>query len=143
MKKLLPIAAFLFITAFSGVALAGPDMQSSYMEKAISKLPKQKAQEFRDTMQQAHEENESLYKQARGLHQDMHNIMNASGTFDEDAFVAKSSELRELHEKIGENLDKAFASAVKALSEKERKMLSHNMEQAHEMHKKAEKSQSQ
>jgi len=143
MKKLLSIAAFLFITTFSGMALAGSDMQSSSIEKAISKLPKQEAQEFRDTIQQAHEQNKPLYEQAQALHKDMHDIMNASGDFDEDAFVAKSSELRQVHDKIGKNLDVAFASAVAKLSEKERKMLSHTMEQAHEMHKRAEKNQAQ
>ncbi len=136
MKALLSITALLFALTFSVAATANSRESHSYMEKAISRLPHDKAEAFHAVMRQAHEQNKDLYDQMHGLHQDLHNILTAD-TFDRDAFVAKSNEIRELHDKAAANLDAAFASAVAQLSQKERKTVALAMTKEH----KAEKAQ--
>jgi len=140
MKKILvSTTALLFCLTFSTAAMANSDGASSYMEKAISKLPPDKAAEFHSAMKDAHEQNKELYEQMHALHQDLHNILTAD-TFDKDAFLAKSREMQQLHDKVAENLDMAFASAIEPLSPKDRNMLALAMTKQHH-EKKAQKSQ--
>jgi hypothetical protein len=82
-------------------------------------------------MKEAHEQNKGLYEQMHGLHKDLHKILNAN-TFDKDAFIAKSKEMQQLHDKVADKLDTAFASAIEPLSQKERHMLSVAMAKEHE-----------
>ena len=128
MKKLLSATALVLALTFTGTALAhSSDAADSYMEKAIAKLPPQKAQEFREAMNDAHEQNRDLYEQIHQLHVQLHDILVAD-KFDAEAFTAKSAELRELHEKMGTNLDKSFASSAAGLTPNERAMLAKAMD---------------
>jgi len=114
----------------TGYVMADPTGAPSYMEKAINKLPPDKAAAFHATMQEAHDNNKDLYDQMHGLHQNLHNILIAS-TFDKDAFIAKSREMQKLHDEVADNLDVGFASALEPLSQKERRMLAHAMTKQH------------
>lgn len=134
MKKFISVAAVLMALQAPALVLAHEDGPPPMMEKAISKLPPREAEDFRDTMRQAHEDNKDLYEQAKQLHWDMHNILIARD-FDKDAFISKSNELRQVHEKIGMNMDQAFAEAVNDLSPRDRMQLAHAMEKDHKMHK--------
>lgn len=131
MKKLVMITAALCVLNFPLVATANTDAPSAYLEQALSKLPQEKAENFRDSMQQAHEENKDLYDQVQQLHEDMHKIMTAD-KFDEVEFASKSKELRQLHEKIAANLDEGFVHAIADLSPGERKKLARALEHTHQ-----------
>jgi len=142
MKRLALITTVLAVLHFPGAAFAQEDnLPRTYMEKAISTLPHDKAEEFRDTLQSAHEENDKLYEQAGQLHTQMHGIL-AADNFDKDAFIAKSQELRRVHDKIRTNLDEAFADAVSDLSTSQRHTLLAAMEhQGHKVHKAMKKAE--
>jgi len=137
MKKLALVTTVL-IALCASPALAHTDGLSTPMEKAISRLPHDKAEEFRDSLQSAHEENKDLYEQMRQLHRQMHDIMTAD-TFDEDAFVSKGEELRQTHDKIAENLDAAFAYALSELSPAQRQMMARAFEHQRKAEHKAKK----
>src|SRR5579884_2627059 len=139
MKKLITITALFCAFSLPSAALAHGSMQSGYLEQALSTLPQEKAEDFRDAMQQAHEENKELYGQAHQLRQDMRRILTAPD-FDADAFTAKSEELRQVHDQITENLDDAFAQAAEDLSPRERMKLADALERAHEEKKAMRKS---
>ena len=136
MKKLLSATAFaltLALYSFSGTAVANDkenSRPSSPIEKAISKLPKDKADNFRATMKQAHKDNQDDYAKIHQAHHDLHEILTAD-TFDQDGFIEKSRELRKLHDEVSTNLDAAFASAISKLSTSERLTLAKAMEQGH------------
>lgn len=137
MKRLTLITAMLVVLHFPVPAFAHDEdsLPPTLMEKAISKLPHDKAEGFRDELQSAHEENENLYEQARQLHVQLHDIL-AADSFDRGAFNAKSQELRQLHDKIRTNLDEAFADAVSELSTSDRQTLLAALEhQEHKVHK--------
>lgn len=128
MKKLLATTALvLSLTASTAALAASPAAQQSYMEKAIATLPKDKAEKFDDALDEAHEQNKDMYEQIHQLHQQLHDILVAD-TFDANAFTAKSEELRQLHDKMGANLDKAFATGAADLTPAERTKLASAME---------------
>jgi len=136
MKKLLSVTTILCAISFPMAASANTaaNVPSSYVEQAISRLPADKAEEFRDRMQQAHEDNQDLYNQAHQLREDLHTILTADN-FDKDAFIAKSEELRQVHNKIGANLDGAFAEGVADLTPDDRMKLARAMEHEKKAHK--------
>ncbi len=137
MKKLILITAMLGVLHLPTLAFAndGDGLPPTLMEKAISKLPSDKAEQFRDALQSAHEENAPLYDQAKQLHTQIHDIL-AADNFDRDAFNAKNQELRQVHDKIRTNLDDAFGAAVSDLSTSERQTLLTALEhQEHKVHK--------
>src|SRR5262249_13837015 len=89
MKKILAITALVAGLSLPGIALANTGAPSPYLEQALSSLPKEKAENFRDAMQQAHDENKDLYGQVHQVREDMHQLLT-SDTFDQNAFTAKS-----------------------------------------------------
>lgn len=105
--------------------------KQGFLEQALSGLPQDKAQNFEDTMQQAHDANKDLYSQSHKLHEDMHNLLTAD-KFDQKAFDAKSKELRQVKEKIEKNLDDAFAKAASKLSQSDRQQLADSLKSAYE-----------
>ena len=141
MKTLLSTTALLLTLSFSGTALAnsewygkeGQDMSPSYMEKAICKLPKEDAAQFRDTMKEARENNKDLQEQIGKLHGDLHDILTAE-TFDKAAFLAKRKDLQQLHDKMETNMTEAFASAVGDLTQDERVTLTRSMDRSRAKH---------
>jgi len=135
MKKILTLTTMLCaLNLLPAMAFAHGDENLPFLENAISSLPSDQAEDFRDTLQQAHEDNKDLYDQARDLRKEMHDILIAD-EFDKDAFLAKSAQLRKVHDTIGANLDDAFADASAELSVKDRQTLASAMEQEHKMNK--------
>jgi uncharacterized membrane protein len=134
MKKLLSTGVLALSITFSGAAQAhmdwygkeGQDEKPSYMENALSKLPPQKASDFRDTMKESDEENKNSQEQVYRLHNDLHAILTAP-VFDRNAFLAKRADLQKLHEKMEENRADAFAAAVSDLSQAERVTLTRDL----------------
>jgi uncharacterized membrane protein len=147
MKILLSTTALLLTLGFSSAALAnsdwygkeGQDVTPSYMERAICKLPKTDAAQFRDTMKEAREANKPLQEQVEKLHGDLHAILTAD-IFNKDTFIAKRNDIQQLHDKMEANMTEAFASAVANLNQEERvtlaRALSHEHAKHHVMHKK-------
>lgn len=149
MKKALSVAAIVAmalvvsVIGFSESPLAydatewygkeGQDEKSYYMDSALSKLPPEKAEAFRSTMIQVHEDNEDLQKQITQLHGDLHTILTAP-TFDRDAFLAKREEIQKLHNQMEKDRTEAFASAVSELSQKERIILTRDLRHSHMKH---------
>ncbi len=116
------------------MSVLADDAPSSPMEQAISTLPQDKAQGFRDSLQSAHEENAPLYQKAQHLHAQLHDIL-AADNFDRNAFTAKNKELRKVHDKIHANLDDAFADGLSNLSTSDRQKLLAALEQQHTANK--------
>jgi uncharacterized membrane protein len=150
MKTLLSTTALLLTLGFSTVALAnmntewygkeGQDHSPAYMENAISKLPKDDADQFRETMKDARENNKPLWDQVDNLHGDLHAILIAP-TFDKGAFLAKRQQVQQLHDQMETNMTVAFATAVDGLSQEERVTLTRALHHEHDkrhhsMHKK-------
>jgi len=138
MKKLLITTALVAGLTFTA-AVAAPDASApaaappSYIDQALAQLPQDKAEQFRDTMSQAHEHNRDVYEQIHQTHQDLHDILIAP-KFDKSAFLSKSHDLRKLHDQIGANIDKSFANAVETLSPAERQTFADSLENSHEQH---------
>ena len=144
MKKLLSATLLVSAMAFSSAALAhsdwygkeGQDDSPSYMNHALAKLPAKKASEFRDTMKEARDDNKELQAQVYKLHGELHALLTAP-TFDKDAYLAKRTEIEQLHDKMEENRTEAFASAVAELSLNERITLTralHSEQDTHHKH---------
>jgi len=142
MKKLLTATLVAFTMAFSGAAIAhsewygkeGQDETSAYMDHALSRLPAQKAADFRETMKNAREENKDLEEKVHGLHGDLHTILTAPD-FDKKAFLEKRTEIQQLHDQMEANRTEAFASAVSELSQKERVALTRSLDHAKKHHR--------
>src|ERR1700677_1729174 len=131
MKRFALLATAFIVMQLPAYTLAADNSPpNTPMEKAISALPHDKAETFRDSLQSAHEENEGLYKQEQQLRSQIHDIL-AADDFNKDAFNTKSQELRQLHDKIRTNLDEAFGDAVSNLSAAERKTLVASLEKQH------------
>lgn len=138
MKNLLTTTALLLTLSLPSLALAnsewygkeGQDANPSYMEKAICKLPKDDAAQFRDAMKLARENNKDASVQIENLHGDLHAILTAK-TFDMDAFIAKRKDLQQVHDKMEMNMTVAFASAVNGLSQEERVTLTRALDHEH------------
>lgn len=128
MTKLYPLGALLLVLlSLSSGAFANADMPAKegvppYLEKALAKLPVDDADQFRDTMQQAHEKNRVLTEQIHSMHDVLDAILLAE-PFDIEAFRATSAKLRDVYEKMRANMDDAFASAIAELTQKERKTI--------------------
>lgn len=143
MKTLYPFTALLVALSFAGATSAIADTGKegkhggpfSYLDQTIAKLPTQDAAQFRATLKQAHEKNQALIEQVHALHDNIDTIV-AAPTFDEQAFRAKSKELRDVYETMRANMDDAFATATSHLSQDERKTLATAMAYPHEKHKK-------
>ena len=126
--------------AFAGTAFAhysewygkeGQETAPTYMNDALSQLPKQKAADFRDTMSAAQENNKDLQEQLYRLHDSLHAILVAP-TFDRDAFLNKRAEIQRVHDQMETNRTEAFASAVSDLSQQERMTLTRALHHGHE-----------
>jgi len=134
MRHLLSTTACICMLAYASVAFshdadnAKGQMEGapSYLENAISHLPAAKAQKFRDTMREEHEENEDIYKKIHQLQAEMRAILMTE-KFDESAFLDKSSDLQTERDKIGANRAHAFGDAVADLSQSERITLVRSM----------------
>ncbi len=140
MNKLLSTTALLLTLTFSTAAFAHDDWYGKEgskeplcTESAVSKLPPKKAAEFRENMKGAYDENKGLWAKKQQLHKELHAIIVAPD-FDADAFIAKSNELRDLHDKMEANRTAAFATSLSNLNQKERISLVSGMHKGHETH---------
>ncbi len=137
MNKLLSTTALVLSLTFSGMAHAAPDGDkphgARFMEEAISKLPPQKAEAFRNTLKQAHEKGKESREQSKKLHEELRAIMTAE-KFDKSAYLAKTEELRVLREKKYKAKSAALATALSALTQEERTTIADNMRKKHERH---------
>jgi len=140
-KKLLSTTALILTLAFSGMAYADHDWNGKGEHDGrpsfADVLPKDKAEQFHATMQQAHEKNLVLIDKMHQLREERRSILTAP-KFDKEAFLAKSAELAKfretLHDQIRTNMKEAFATAVSTLSQEERQALAASMEKAHHEH---------
>lgn len=152
MKKLLTSTALVCALTFSPAAFAasgvaaysgnaarenaitewygkeGQDETPAYMERALAKLPAEKADDFRTAMQGANDENHALAEQLARLHGDLHELLTAP-TFDRQAFLAKRAQIRQVRDQIAANRAEAFATAVSGLSQEERVTLTRSLHQ--------------
>ncbi len=134
MNKIFSSAILGLALTISSAAYAAPSttaVQQSYIDSGLTALSRKDANNFRDTIGQAHEKNKDLYEQIHQVHEDLHGILTAD-SFDEDAFLEKSAELRKLHVQIGTNIDEAFANAISNLSDKERMRFADALQASHE-----------
>ena len=83
MKKLLTTTAIILSLAVSSVSFACADVGAEkgehrddghFMEEVIAKLPEQSANEFRDTMQQAHKKIKSTHAKIKQLREFLQKI---------------------------------------------------------------------
>lgn len=141
MKKLLTTTAIILSLAVSSVSLAYADVGAEkgehrgghFMEEAIAKLPEQAANEFRDTMKQAHEKTKATHAKIKKLHEELDALLVAEN-FDKAAFLAKTKEMQKIEEKAHASMSEAFATAVSKLSLGDRKTLSDAMKEEREKH---------
>ncbi len=132
MKKLFTTTALVLSLAFSGTGWANDatshekshhDGSPRYMKEALSKLPKDKAALFEDSIKKAREQNKTLQDQAKTLREELRALLTAP-KFDKDAYIAKSAEIQQLQAKAHANKAAAFAGAATQLTQDERKTLS-------------------
>lgn len=129
MKKQLSAMALVMAMTLASTAYADNDfsgkasMEGGAYKAALAKLPEKDAAQFRDTLKQAHEKNKAYGDQLDQLHKDLKTILTAP-KFDKDAYIAKTTQLQQLHDKMHANTSAAFASAASQLSQDERKSLS-------------------
>jgi len=126
MKKLFPAMLAAVSLACAGAVYANDEPMGHegppHFEKALSKLPADKAKIFRATMQQVQEKNEPLMEQMHSLHDELHTIVTAP-EFDKDAFLVKHREIEKLEEKIHANMTEGMASVFSQLSAEQRKTI--------------------
>lgn len=128
MKKMLmttAMTAFLF----GGAALAnmptdgGKDhYKNPRVEAVLAKLPKEKADLFRTTMDGLKEDRVASKEQWKKLKGEMGAILTAP-TFDKAAFLAKSKEIAALRDTKRVKFEEAIASIAGQYTQEERKML--------------------
>ncbi len=137
MKKLLLTSAL--VCAFSGMAFAhntafDKSDNTPALVHATSGLPQAKAQEFKDSLRDAQEENKQIYDQLRQKRAELYGILTAP-QFDRRAFIAKGKEIRDLRKEAEENRAEAFSLAASDLTQQERMRVARNLEGAHAMTK--------
>ena len=124
MKRLLSTTALILSLSLSGMAYAyngadGKEGHHGFMQGALSKLPQDKAEAFRNTLKQAREKNTATHEQMKKLHDQLYTIM-AAPTFDKKAYLAKNAEIQGLKEKMQKTRSAAFAMALGNLTQEER-----------------------
>jgi Spy/CpxP family protein refolding chaperone len=77
---------------------------------------------LRSTHEQVHNENKPLMDKLHLLHKEMTSLVKTD-TFDQQAFLDKSSEVEKLHDQITENRVRAFVGIAPQFSPEERKFL--------------------
>ncbi|MEI7669682.1 MAG: periplasmic heavy metal sensor [Pseudomonadota bacterium] len=138
MKKLLTTTILALTIGFSSLACAnsdwygkeGQEEKSYYMNNAISKLPNNKAADFRKNLSESDEDNKQLRQQLYQLHSDLHAILVAP-EFDKDSFHIKRGEIQRVYDKMESNRTEAFANAVSELSQEERVILTRSLHNSH------------
>jgi uncharacterized membrane protein len=88
-------------------------------EEAISKLPAAKQKLVHDAMEKSKAENKELWTKGRQLREEQKSILTAE-KFDKGAYLAKSKEIEDLHDKMAQNRSEAFASIAGQLTPEER-----------------------
>lgn len=74
---------------------------------------------MQEAMQKAHEGNKELFEQIGTKQNELEEILKAPA-FDKDAFLAKTGEIQEIHQKMMRARDEAFASVASQLTAEER-----------------------
>ncbi len=130
MYKLVTTAAVALALTFAGAANADDHRSGEgampHFEQALSKLPEAKAETFRASLKQAHDQHAPIYEQTHKLHDELKTILTAP-TFDKDAFIAKHKQLQGLYDQMRAHMTEAFADAAAKLSLEERKTLADSM----------------
>lgn len=127
MNKFL-IGTALSVLMFSGAAMAeipaekGPHGTPPRVEAVLEKLPKEKADLFRTTMEGLKTDRQASREQFKTLRTELEAIMTAP-KFDKAAFMAKSKEIAELRDTKRMKFEEAFASIADRYTQEERKML--------------------
>lgn len=136
MKRLLSTTALVLSLSLSGMAYANdaPDGgRHGFMQGALSKLPQDKADAFRNTLKQAREKNTETHDQMKKLHDQLYTIMTAP-TFDKKAYIAKNGEIQALQEKMQKSRNAAFANALSSLTQEERTSVADSLKAMHQKH---------
>ncbi len=115
----------ILAVACSGAALAHSDWynkddrDSYFIDHALAKLPAKDAAGFRETMQDASDDNKDLQTQLYTLYSDLNTIVMAPD-FDKSAFLGKRADIQKIYDKMEDNRAEAFASALAQLTPPER-----------------------
>jgi hypothetical protein len=109
-------------TAVQGESIAGSHDMMRHNGKMMGKIC-HKTHHDHDAMKAAHHEamaaNAPLHERLETLHGEVKAIWSAK-TFDRDAFLAKRAEMRDLQNKIEQNMDAAHADAAAKMSPEQR-----------------------
>ena len=132
MKKLLSTTAIVLCLNLTAIAAAHEGYKAPF-EDALSNLPEQKAEAFRNTMKQTHDKNAALYDQMKKLHDDLYTITTAE-KFDKKAYIAKNKELQAVYAKMNATRGAAMGTALSNLSQDERKTVADAMRDMHKHH---------
>lgn len=141
MKKLLTTSALL-LTLTMGTALAHDGMGGNkgehrgmrhHMEEVLQKLPEDKADLIKKTMETSREKNKAQFEQLRTIGKDIRAILVAP-TFDKDAYLAKVKEAEAIRQAAAAERHKTFADIATQLNQEERKTLAELMPPKGGMH---------
>ncbi|MFO1242651.1 MAG: periplasmic heavy metal sensor [Rickettsiales bacterium] len=126
MKKFL-ITTAMTAFMFGGAALAEIPADKTYhtppqVEAVLAKLPKEKADLFRTTMEGLKSDREASRAESKKLHDELEAILTAP-TFDKAAFLAKSKEIAAHRDAKRAKFEEAIASIAGQYTQEERKML--------------------
>jgi len=142
MKTLLATTALSVMLLVSGAAFAGDQSDDDHgnggehahmREAVLSKLPEADATKFRDAMKASRESEKAEFEKIEVLHKELKALLSAE-KFNKVAYLAKSSEIGKLEEKIHHQMTEAFVNAVADLPQEERKLFAENMEWHHHGH---------
>jgi uncharacterized membrane protein len=86
---------------------------------ADSKLSDATKKMIQDTMQKVHADNQTTMDSLKKKREEMSAIMKAP-KFDKSAYMAKASEIRDLHDKMAISRSEAFASVAEKMTAEER-----------------------
>lgn len=124
--SLVMLPAFLLFVASPAISQDAPTPAASKnverINEALAKLPPEKAQMFDEIMRRNTEVNRSKQLQLRSIYTDLRK--NFSGDpFNKEAFLAKSTEARDLQSSIRASLDTDLAEIASKLTQEERMII--------------------
>lgn len=124
MKKLLTASALALALAapfaLSAADGAKSEQKTGRMERALEKLPKEKAAAFKEALKASREASEPKREAMRKLRDELDAIV-AAPTFDKAAFLAKHKEINAVKTELAQAREEAMANALSKLTQAERK----------------------
>ena len=126
MKPIFYVAALSCAVSCYAFAASAAEITTGIVEASYS-LPKHVGGHIRHSMKKVDEENAQLKQQMDVDHAELYAIVTAP-TFDRDAFVQKTADLRVLQDEAKQNRDEAFADAIGHLSPENRRTLASALE---------------